>query len=411
MSITEAERAALWRLDPEIAFLNHGSFGACPIPVLAAQAAWRDRLEAEPVRFLAVEAPPLLAAVREELAAFLGADPAGLVFVTNASAGVGTALQAARHLLAPGDEILVTDHEYNATANAAAVAAEAAGARVVVARLPWPRPDMDGIVAAVEGALTPRTRVAILDHVTSATACILPVERLVPALEARGIATIVDGAHGPGLLPLDLAALGASWYAGNLHKWLCAPKGAAFLSVRADRRRITRPLVTSHGWNAPPGADGRFRAEADWTGTDDPSALLAVPSAIATVGALDPGGWPGLMAANRAGAIALRDRLLAIVGAEPLVPDDLTAAMALIPIPADRAPAPPDDAALDPGWSRTEDPLGPALRERGIEVPVMTFPATPALGPRRRLLRVSWQRYVRDSDVARLAAALAGPAV
>lgn len=404
---THGDRAALWRLDPAIAFLNHGSFGACPVPVLAVQVAWRDRLERDPVGFLATELPAGLAAVRAELAAWLGADAGGLVFVTNASAGVMTALNAARALLAPGDEILVTDHEYNAAANAAAVVAAERGARIRVARLPWPDPDADAIVAAVLAAVGPRTRVALLSHVTSATATVLPVEALVPALEDRGIATIVDSAHGPGLIPFAVDAIGASWLTGNAHKWLCAPKGAAFLHVRADRRAITRPLVTSHGWNAPVPDGARFLAEADWTGTLDPTPILAIPEALRVLGSLDPGGWPGLMAANRRDALAARDRLLALAGARPLVPDALTAAMVLVPIPDALAPAPaPDDPAADPGRLRPEDPLGAALRAEGIVVPVFTFPATRALGPGRRLLRVSWQRHVRPADIERLADAL-----
>lgn len=402
-----AARAALWRLDPALAFLNHGSFGACPVPVLAAQAAWRERLERDPVGFLATELPAGLAAVRAELAGWLGADPGGLVFVTNASAGVMTALNAARALLAPGDEVLVTDHEYNAAANAAAVVAAERGARIRVARLPWPDPDADAIVAAVLAAAGPRTRVALLSHVTSATATILPIAPLVAALEDRGIATIVDSAHGPGLVPFAVDAIGASWLTGNAHKWLCAPKGAAFLHVRADRRAITRPLVTSHGWNAPVPEAARFLAEADWTGTLDPTPILAIPDALRVVGALHPGGWPGLMEANRADARAARDRLLALAGARPLVPDALTAAMILVPIPDDLAPAAAaDDPAADPARSRPEDPLAAALRAEGIVVPVFTFPATPALGPSRRLLRVSWQRHVRAADIDRLAAAL-----
>ncbi|MFO1540312.1 MAG: aminotransferase class V-fold PLP-dependent enzyme, partial [Chloroflexota bacterium] len=346
-------------------------------------------------------------APRPDPAPSLGADPRALVFVQHASARVRTALPAARALLAPGDEILVTDHEYNAAANAAAVVAAETGARIRVARLPWPDPDADAIVAAVLGATGPRTRVALVSHVTRATATVLPIGPIVAGLEARGVATIVDSAHGPGLVPFAIDAIGASWLTGNAHKWLCAPKGAAVLHVRADRRAFTRPLVTSPGWNAPVPERARFLAEADWTGTLDPSPILAIPDALRALGALHPDGWPGLMAANRRDALAARDRLLGLTGARPLVPDALSAAMVLVPIPDALTPEPAaDDPAADAGRLRPEDPLAAALRSAGIVVPVFTFPATRAHGPARRLLRVSWQRHVRAADIARLAEAL-----
>lgn len=400
-----------WRLDPGVAYLNHGGFGAAPGPVLDVQAEWRARLEASPARFFADELPPALDAARATLAAFLGADPADLVFVANATAGVSTVLASLTPTLGPGDELLATDHEYNATFNAMAAAAERSGARVTLAELPWPSPTADGIVEAIVAAVTPRTRVAVVSHITSATALVLPVARIVAALAERGVPVLVDAAHAPGQVPLDLDAIGAAWTTGNAHKWLCAPKSAAYLHVRPEHQAGLRPLIVSHGRNAPLVAGrSRFLDEADWTGTHDPSAILSIPAALATIGAMNPAGWPGVIAANHAAALAARDRLLAVLGgAAPVVPDDLTGAMALLPLPDVLAPAvPPDAPDADPDRTRPTDPLGPALRAAGIEVPVFQWPMVPRLGAPARYLRVSWQRYVRDADIERLAAALAG---
>ena len=301
-----------WALDPATTHLNHGSFGATPRPVLDAQAAWRMQMESNPVRFMEDVLPGALLAAAHRLAGHVGADPAGLVFVPNATAGVNAALRSLEPDLERGDEILITDHAYNACANAVRVTAERTGAKVAVATVPFPLDGPDSVISAITAAARSRTAVVVIDQVTSPTGLVFPVAELVAEFEPD-VTVIVDGAHAPGMLPLAVDALGASYYAGNCHKWLCAPKGAGFLVARPDRRERTIPPVISHGWNRPwPGLD-RYRSMFGWTGTGDPTAFLSVPVALdAMAGRF--GGWEAIMAANH--ALAVEGRL----GRQPAAP-------------------------------------------------------------------------------------------
>lgn len=382
-----------WTLDPAVTFLNHGSFGACPAPVLAAQSGWRARLEREPVRFFAAELEGLLDQARAEVAAFVGADPDDLAFAPNATTAVNAVLRSLA--LDPGDEILVTNHGYDACRNAAAYAAGRAGARVVEVRIPFPLDGDDAVVAAVCAAVGPRTRLALLDHVTSPTGVVFPIARLVAALDARGVDTLVDGAHGPGMLPLELRSLGAAYYAGNLHKWCCAPKAAAILHVRRDRQGSVRPWTISHGASSPRRDRSRFRLEFDWTGTSDPTAALSAPAALRFVGSLLPGGWPAVMARNRRLALDARALLGAALGVPPPCPDAMVGSLAALPLP-DAAPIALPRSAL------YAEPLQQALAERhGIQVPIVPWPAPP-----RRLVRISAHLYNDVDGYRRLARAL-----
>ncbi len=379
-----------WTLDPAVCYLNHGSFGAAPAPVLAAQQALRDELEREPFDFLVRRLPARMTAAREALAAFLGADPAGLAFVPNATAGVNAVLRSLG--LAPGDELLTTSHVYPACRRAMEYAAGRAGARVVVAEVPFPIAGPDEVAAPLLAAVTPRTRLALLDHVTSPTALVFPVERLVAALRERGVDALVDGAHAPGMVPLALDALGAAYYTGNAHKWLCAPKGAAFLYVRGDRRATTHPTSISHGF-APEPTPARFRAEFDWTGTADPTPYLVVPDAIAFVGSLVPGGWPEVMARNRALALEARRILLDALGAPPPAPESMAGSIASIPLPA---PAPGSPAERFP-----HEALMDWFRARAVETWLYPWPC-----PGGKLLRVSAQLYNAREEYVLLAGLL-----
>jgi isopenicillin-N epimerase len=395
-----------WQLDPAVTFLNHGSFGACPRPVLDAQRRWQDRLEAQPVRFLARELDGHLGGVRETIGRFVGADADDLALITNATGGINAVARSLR--FEPGDEILTTDHEYNATLNVLRHVAARDGARVVVVALPFPDASPDAVVDLVLSAANRRTRLAMISHVTSPTALVLPIERIIPALAERGIDTLVDGAHAPGMIPLDLDRLGAAYYTGNLHKWVCAPKGAAFLHVRRDRQPGVRPGTISHGANGPTAERSRFRLEFDWQGTLDPTAWLTVPTALEFVAGLVDGGWPAVMARTHALALEARDMLARALGGDrDLPPAEMIGAMVALPMPIDGPLG--GIASADQSSPLEADPLQTLLYDRfGIEVPIYGWPvpAVESPDPPSRLIRASAALHNDRGDLERLVAAL-----
>ncbi len=378
-----------WSHDPAVTFLNHGSFGSCPLPVLKFQRALQDRMERQPVRFLVDDVESLWDEARRVLAEFVGADRDDLVFVPNATTGINTVLRSLE--FKAGDELLVTNHSYNASRCALDFAAARAGARVVVVKIPFPLASSQQVVDAVLAGVTSRTRLVMLDHVTSSTGLVFPLEKIVPALTARGIETLVDGAHAPGMIPLDLKKLGATYYTGNCHKWLCSPKGAALLYVQRDRQAQIRPLVISHGANSIRD-HSRFLLEFSWMGTGDFSPWLSVPESLRVIGELLPGGWPAVMQRNRALALAARGVLCEALNIPPPSPDDMIGTLAAVPLP--------DMSAADiAGISNGLNPLrGKLLREHSIEVPVFPWPAPP-----KRWLRVSAQLYNSLPQYERLA--------
>jgi len=372
-----------WLLDPSITFLNHGSFGATPIPVLEKQAELRRRMEHEPVKFLARDIEAMIDEARREVARFVGAKPDAIVFVPNNTTGVNAVLRSQR--FSTGDELLVTSHEYNANRNVLDYVAARTGASVAVVDIPFPIASPDIVVERLLNAVNSRTRLLITDHVTSQTALVFPVEHLIREMHARGVEVLIDGAHAPGMVPLNLSSLGASYYTGNLHKWVCAPKGAGFLYVREDRRSRVRPVSISHGANSTRTDRSRFHLEFDWTGTSDPSAWLAAPEAIRFMARVTEDGWPGVMRRNRALALQARNTVCAALEIDPPAPDSMIGSMAGFPIPDGDA-----------------DALNLALYEKhSIEVPVIPWPRAP-----HRVLRISAQVYNEPADYEKLAHAV-----
>lgn len=379
-----------WLLDPDIVQLNHGSFGASPMPVLEAQDGWRRRLESNPTRFMVEDYEPAIDDARARLASLVGADPADLVFLSNATTGVNTVVRSLA--LEPGDELLTTDHAYNACRNVLDYAAARSGAEVVVAAIPFPLRSPGEAVQLVLEAVTARTRFALIDHITSTTGLVLPIDELVGPLEELGIEVMIDGAHGPGMVPIDLGLIGCSYYTGNNHKWLCSPKGSGFLWARPGMAGGLVPPVISHGWNDPRRSRPRFHLLFDYMGSDDPTAHLAVPAAIDFLSSLDHDGINGLMTRNRLLALEARNMLCDLLQIPPPAPDSMIGALASVPLP---------DSRGDPTLEMV-DALGQILLDKHrIQVPVFLWPTWP-----RRHLRISAMSYNSIDHYERLVEAL-----
>ena len=383
-----------WTLDPAMTFLNHGSFGACPRAILELQRRLRDRLESEPVRFFAREFESRLNISRNTLAEFIHADSSQVAFVHNATDGVNAVLRSMH--FRPGDELLATNHAYGACRNVMDFVAREAGARVVAAEVPFPLRATDEVMEAVLGKVTPRTRLAMLDHVTSPTGIIFPIHQLVQALGEKGVDTLVDGAHGPGMLPLDMEEIGAAYYTGNCHKWLCAPKGAGFLYVRSDKAGEIHPSCLSHGYSSPRAGRSVLHANFDWVGTIDPTPWLCVGECVRWCDSLMPGGIAALMRHNHDLALRGRRILCEALGVEEPCPADLIGSLAAVPIPA---------GAKMPFAEKEDFPRDPMhdllFEEYRIEIPVGFWPAPP-----QRLVRISAQAYNTEEQYKRLAEAL-----
>lgn len=380
-------------IDTGRVFLNHGSFGAVPRAVREMQAGVRARLDADPVRFFVEDLEPLLDEARAAMAAFVGCPANDFAFVENASAAVNAVVRSLR--FEPGDELLTNTHEYNACNNVLALAAQQWGAKVVSVPLPFPLRSEDEIVERIVGAATDRTRLALVSHITSPTGIVLPVKRIVAALAARGIDTLVDAAHGPGFLPMNVAETGAAYCAGNFHKWLCAPQKSAFLYVRPDRQSLIHPLVISHGFNSTRTDRSRFRLEFDYVGTLDTSPWLAAPEAAKVVGDMVPGGWPEIMKRNRELARRGRDVLCRALGVEPPAPDHMLGAIAAVRLPDRRE----GERGVN---GKYPDPLQERLIERWrVQVPIIPFPSSPT-----RWVRISAHVYNTIEQYEYLARAL-----
>jgi isopenicillin-N epimerase len=380
----EARHRALreqFLIRPGVTFLNHGSYGACPRPVFERYQEWQRELEAQPVEFLGRRLRDLLADARAALAAHLGADADEVVYEPN----VTTALNVvARSLpLEAGDEILTADHEYGALERCWTFVCEKRGSKIVTQRLPTPLADPAAVVEAVWAGVTPRTRVLFLSHVTSPSAAILPIAPLIARARERGIWTVIDGAHAPGQLELDLHALGVDFYGGNCHKWLCAPKGAGFLYARREVQPLLEPLIVSWGWRPRDPGPSKFVDEQERQATRDVSAYLAVPDAIEFQRAND---WAQVRAECHALARLAREEVRKLTGLPDLVADspDWYAQMATMPLG--------DVDAAELKRRLYEDD--------GIEIPVSRS------GDQTRV-RISVQGYNTRADVEKLVSALA----
>ena len=380
-----------WALAPGTVFLNHGSFGACPIPILELQTELRGQMEAEPVQFLWRRYEERLEPSRIALAKFIGARPRDLVFVTNATTAINAVVRSLK--LRRGDELLTTNHDYNACHNVLVEEAKRAGPKLVVAQVPFPLKHPDDVIEAILRVVTRRTRLAMIDHITSDTALIFPIRQIISELDARGVQTLVDGAHAPGMLPLNLAKLRPAYYTGNLHKWVCAPKGAAFLWTREDKQADLQPAVISHGNNRPRRGYTAFQDRFDWVGTFDPSAWFCVGEAIQWMGKLLPAGWPELSERNRSLAIEARRLLCERLHVPPPSPESMLGSMATIPLP-ERFQGQPRTGRIDREQLRLYDKFR-------IEVPFNRFGK-----PEKRWFRISAQIYNSIEEYDYLARAL-----
>ena len=383
----EALRAE-FLIDPAVAFLNHGSYGATPEPVFAEYGRWQRELERQPVEFLGRRAEGLLDAARATMSNYLGCQPDELVFHPNATTGVNV---VARSLpLQPGDEVVGTDLEYGACERAWEWFCGKQSARYVRAHISLPVSSPDEVVDAIFAAVTPRTRVIFLSHITSGTALRLPVEEVARHAREIGILTVVDGAHAVGQIAVDLDAIGVDAYAGNFHKWLSAPKGSGFLFARPEQHAWLESPIVSWGWVD---SSDRYRSDSQFVsrnqaqGTRDLAAYLSTPAAVAYQQARD---WDAVRERCHAFACEARERIAALTGLPQIAPEESPdgyrwfAQMAAIPLPA------------------TVDTV--ELKRRLyddflIEVPITSHEDQP-------LIRVSFQGYNTRNDLDRLIAAL-----
>lgn len=369
----------MWPLDPAIAHLNHGSFGAVPTPVSLAQDRWRRQMESDPTGFFWWVLPRALEEARRTAAGFLRADPDGFVFVANATTAVNTVLRSIQ--LRPGDQILLSDHGYGAVRLAAERAGRLTGAEVVVQPVPLPVSRPGELAEAFLAGVNERTRLAVVDHIASPTAMVFPVAEIVRRLHEADVLSFVDAAHAPGMVDVDLSSLRADFWTGNFHKWCCAPRGAAGMYVAAEHRERTVPLVTS--WNAPEG----FVKSFGYLGTDDYTTYLAVPSAIRFMASL---GWDRVRAHNRTLAGMGRDAVGERIGSQPeWSEDDVFEAMTLVELP-ERAVR-----TMDEGKE-----VSRRLAE-GFGIEAAVFPWRD-----RGFLRLSAQAYNAPAEYERLAGAL-----
>ena len=370
-----SEYSHLWALEPGVIYLNHGSFGACTKFILEKQQEYRNMLEGQPMSFMVRQLEGMINAARDKVSAFVNSDPADLVFVQNATAGVNTVFKSLH--FSRGYEILITNHIYYACRKLLEYIAETTGAMLIEAKYDIPVSSPGLITEAVVSKASSRTKIAFIDHITSATALIQPVEEIVKELDKLGIDTMVDGAHVPGSIPLDITQTGAAYYTANCHKWLCTPKSAAILYVRKDKQKPVVPLIISHaGHKAEPFAERFF-----WQGTLDPTPILCVPDAIDYMASLIPGGWNALMKRNHEICLQARNFFCRELGLKQSCPDDMNACMTTLELPDLLDINPPDYKSCDALQDRI-------FRDYHLELPLWYWSEPP-----RRITRLSVQLY------------------
>lgn len=370
-----SDLAKHWLLDKDAFYLNHGAFGACPVPILEKQQEYRNMMESHPIRFMLREMDELIYRSKRKLAIFTGVKERDLAFITNATQGVNTVLKSLS--FKKGDEILITNHIYPACRNTVNFIAKKTGAHVVEAMIDFPVISEDYILEQLLYYVTPKTKIALIDHITSPTGFIMPVAEIVSELDKRGIDTLVDGAHALGNVPLKIEEFGAAYYTGNCHKWLCSPKGAAFLYARSDKKRQIDPLTIS----LCAGDDKSFEQKFYWTGTHDPTPFICIADAIEFMGSLYPGGWDELMTRNHNLAVDARKMICARMGIPLPCPDYMLASMAAFPVKDTENPV----AACFNAVDELQEKL---FKNYNIEVPVNYWPSPP-----KRMIRISCQAY------------------
>lgn len=388
----------LWRLEPELSFLNHGSYGAVPIEVAEAQAAMRERIERDPVRFYKADLEALMDEMRRAVGRFLNCPASDLAPFSNATHAICTVLNSIA--FNPGDEVIVTDHEYMSVINELQRLSGRSGLKVVVAPIPFPIDDQTAVFNSIASRITPRTRLVLFSHITSVTSLIFPAERLVRECERAGIDVFVDATHAPGQIPVDVGAMRPTYWVGSGHKWLSAPKGTGFLYVRPDRQEGFRPLALTSRAHKVREDRPLFLRDFDYMGTDDYSAILALPAAIRFFENLLPGGLPEAMRRNHELILAGRDivcgRLGARFGISPTCPDGMTGSMVTLLLPE-------PSAALAGRPTLYDDPLQDAMAaNHRVQAPIWRLSSD-----NRRVIRLSAQVYNTEADFERCADALA----
>ncbi|MBL7997420.1 MAG: aminotransferase class V-fold PLP-dependent enzyme [Candidatus Kapabacteria bacterium] len=378
-----------WHLQNGIYFLNNGSFGATPISVLQKQSEWRERFEQQPVFFTMRTLPVELRNAASIMGEFMGAQGEDIVFVDNASTGVNTVLRSLIPMLNEGDELITTSHVYNAVRQTMLYVCSLTGARYIEVDVPFPLASPEEVVERVRAAITPRTRFAMFDHITSPTGLVFPVADLIALCKEHGILTMIDGAHAPGMIDLHLDSLGADWYTGNFHKWLFAPKGSAFLWTAKQHQPTTHSSIISHGYSM------GYHAEFDFNGTKDWSPFLCAPDGLAFMQQL---GIENVRRYNRTLALEARSMMISAVPQPLPAPESMLESLAAIVLPC--------------AIRTHENPMADAMAihdmlwdgER-IEVPVFPFATG---GSVKLLLRIAAQVFNEAAEYKHLCDVLPG---